>query len=175
MPCKASHRGAFVFAGAKSTTQPYTVTAGTVSAYQGDTGTISVDVDRAFALPVTFDAQTITQGTDPQDIFADIDALRTAILASDGTGMDAGLAALDRAFNRTLQVQSSVGTSLKRLDDQSARLSAIKETVQVRLSTLEDADLAEAITGMTAAQTAQRATLGAAATINQTNLMDYLK
>jgi flagellar hook-associated protein 3 FlgL len=171
----ASHRGVYVFAGAKSTTQPYSITGGTVSAYQGDSNTVSVDVDRAFSLPVTFDAQTITQGTDPQDVFTEIDSLRTAILAGDTSGMDAGFDALDRAFNRALQVQTSIGTSLRRLDDQGGRLSAVKQTAQTRLSSLEDANLSEAITGLTAAQTAQRAALGAASTINQLNLMDYLK
>jgi flagellar hook-associated protein 3 FlgL len=171
----AQHRGAYVFAGAKSTTQPYSITNGTVSAYQGDTGSVSVDVDRAFSLQTTFDAQTITQGSDPQDIFTEIDSLKTAILAGDSTGIDAGLSALDSAFNRATQVQASVGTSLKRLDDQGSRLTAIKQAVQTRLSTIEDADLSQSITGLTAAQTAQKAALGAAATINQTNLMDYLQ
>ena len=170
-----AYRGTYVFSGTKTTTIPYTITNGTVSAYQGNSASMSVDVDRQIAVPVSFDGESITRGSDAQDVFAAIDALTTAVQNGDSAGIDTGMAALDRAFDRATQVQSSVGTSLHRLDGQATRLTTIKQTVQARISALEDANLAEAITELEKAQTARQAALGAAATINQRNLMDYLR
>jgi flagellin-like hook-associated protein FlgL len=44
-----------------------------------------------------------------------------------------------------------------------------------RISKLENADLASAITGMTQADAAYRASLGATSRMTQLSLMDYLK
>ena len=170
-----SYRGTYIFSGNKSTVVPYTITAGTVSAYQGDSGTMSIDVDRQIAIGVTLDGQSITKGSDTQDIFQEIDALITAVQAGNSAGIDSGMAALDRAFNRTVQVQTAVGTSLKRLEDQATRLSGKKQVLQAHISELEDANLAETITGLQRAQAAQQANYGAAAALTRPNLMDYLK
>ena len=170
-----AYQGTYIFSGAKITTVPFTIANGTVSAYQGDTGSLTVDVDTHIAVPVTYNGNSITRGADTQDVFAGIDGLITALQNGDGAGIDAGVAALDRAYIRTTQVQTAVGTSLNRLQGQSSRLATVKQTVQSQISSLEDADLAEAITGLQRSQTAQDATLRAIAIINQQNLMDYLK
>jgi flagellar hook-associated protein 3 FlgL len=171
----ASFKGTFLFAGTKTSTQPFTVTAGSVSAYQGNAGGAAVDVDRQIALPVTFNGESITKGSDAQDVFTNLDALITAVQAGDATGIDAGLAAIDRTLGRTGQVQTTVGLSLNRLDDQRVRLTANKQAVTARLSSLEDANIAAAVTGLQLSQTAQRATLGAEAALNRNTLMDYIK
>jgi flagellar hook-associated protein 3 FlgL len=171
----ASFKGTFLFSGTKTSTQPFSVTAGTVSAYQGNASGATVDVDRQIALPVTFNGESITKGSDAQDVFTNLDALITAVQAGDSTGIDAGLAAIDRTLGRTELVQTTVGLSLNRLDDQRVRLTANKQAVTARLSSLEDANIAAAVTGLQLAQTAQRATLGAEAALNRNTLMDYIK
>ncbi len=170
-----SYRGTFLFSGTKATTAAYSITSGTVSLYQGNANTASIDVDRAFSIQATFDGQSITKGSDASDVFAEIDTLIAAIQAGDATGISAGIDAIDRAFSRTTQFQTAVGTSLARIGAQNIRLDALKQTATTRLSTVEDANIAEAATGLTAAQTAQRAALAAASTVNQLNLMDFLK
>jgi len=170
-----SFQGTYVFSGTKTTTVPFTIAGGVVSAYQGNAGSASVDVDRHIAVPVTFDGSSVTRGSDTNDVFTEMDALITAVQNGDSAGIDAGIAALDRAFTRATTVQTTVGISLNRLEGQTARLTTIKQRIETRLSDLENADLVEAITGLEQAQAAREAALGVAATINQRSLMDYLK
>jgi flagellar hook-associated protein 3 FlgL len=170
-----AYRGAYVFSGTETSTAPYTLTGTTVSAYQGDAGSVSIDIDRRIAVPVTFNGDAIARGSDTNSVFTEIDSLITAIQNGDAAGIDAGVAALNRAFDRATGAQTAVGISLNRLEDQAARLADLKTNVRARLSSLEDADLAEAITALEAAQTAKQATLGVVSIISRQTLMDYLK
>lgn len=169
-------RGTFLFSGAASTTQPYTrVGAGPISAYQGSTTTTSVDVDRSTQIQVTFNGDELARGTDASDIFQAMDALITAVRAADATGIDTGLQALERAFDRAVQRQSRVGGSLRAIDDERTRLQALRLAGAQRLSGHEDANIVEAISGMTQAETAYRAALGAVGNTARMSLLDFIR
>lgn len=169
------YRGAYLFSGAKTTVAPYTKAGGVVSAYQGDSTTVSVDIDQGRTLQVSLDGGAIAQGSDPADIFSTLSSLITAVKTGDNTGIGNGMAALDRAFSRATLAQTTVGTGLSLLDDQRARLSTVKVDATARLSKVEDADMAESITNMNQADTSYRAALGAFATVGRVSLLDYLK
>jgi flagellar hook-associated protein 3 FlgL len=171
----ATFQGVHLFSGTNSTSAPYTISGNTVSSYQGNATSASVDVASQLAVNVTLDGQSIAQGSDTADVFTHIDTLITAIQNGDNAGISTEIGALSNAFDRTVQAQTSVGTSLSRLTDQSARLNTMKTTVQSQISGLEDADIAQAITGLQQAQTAQQATLGTLAIVgSQRTLMDYI-
>jgi flagellar hook-associated protein 3 FlgL len=170
-----NYRGVYLFAGTASTTSPFQRNPDdTVGAYQGNTSTISVDIDRSSSVQITFDGSTLTQGTDPQDVFATIENLRSDILAGNTPNIQSGLDALKRAFDRATKMQTEVGTDEKALTDQQSRLSTETLGAQARLSKLQDANMAEAISALSRAQTGYQAALGAASTISKTSLMDYL-
>jgi flagellar hook-associated protein 3 FlgL len=167
--------GSYLFSGTAATTAPYQKLAGGgVSAYQGTTATMAVDIDRQVAVDVTFDASSIAQGSDAADIFTVLDQAMTAVAAGDGAGMDAAMAALGRAFDRATTAQSQVGASQRAIETQQARLSDLKRASVARASSLEDANMADAITRMTQADTAYRAALGAIGAKGRQTLMDYL-
>jgi flagellar hook-associated protein 3 FlgL len=169
-------RGVFVFAGTASTTQTYTKNPdGTVGAYQGNTSTIAIDIDRTSAVQITFDASTVAQGGEPRDVFAVIEALRTDILAGDTPAIETGIADLKKAFDRAVRAQTQVGTDQKALEDQRVRLTDEKLGATERLSKLTDVNMAEAISAMSRAETGYKAALGATATITRVSLMDYLR
>lgn len=168
--------GVFVFSGTASTTKPFTQNPdGTVNAYQGNSSTVSVDIDRAKSVQATFDGQALTQGSDSTDLFTVIEDLRTAILANDTPNTENGLTALKRAFDRATTMQAQVGSGEASLEDQRSRLSTQKLGAQARLSKFEDANMAEAISAMNRAEIGYRAALGAAATIRRVSLLDYLQ
>jgi flagellar hook-associated protein 3 FlgL len=171
-----NYRGVYLFSGSTSTTPPFTQNAnGTVNAYQGDTATLRVDIDRTSSVQITFDGGTVAQGTDVQDVFSVIETLRQDILAGNTPGIQAGIDGLKRAFDRATKMQTEVGTDEKTLTDQTARLGDEKLGAKTRLSKLEDADMAEAISSMNRAQAGYQAALGATATITRVSLLDYLK
>jgi len=97
------------------------------------------------------------------------------VRAGDAAGMDAGMQALDRMFDRLATAQGRVGADLRTIDEQKLRLDQLKRSSASRLSSLEDTNLAEAITGMAQADAAYRAALGAVNAVTRMSLMDYLR
>ena len=171
-----SFNGTFVFSGSASTTAPYTrVGSGPVSAYAGSTSEMVVDIDQQRAVKIAFNGQLVTQGTDPQDIFVEFDNLIAAVRAGDNAGIDAGMQALQRMFERVSTAQGRVGADLRTIDEQKLRLSELRRSSVKRLSSLEDTNMAEAITGMAQADAAYRAALGAVNSVTRMSLMDYLR
>jgi flagellar hook-associated protein 3 FlgL len=128
-----------------------------------------LDIDRNRAVAVTFDGDALVD-----TLFADLDALVTAIRSGDGAGMQAGMQQLQAAFERATAMQSRVGNDLSDLDEQQLRLDQMKRASETRRSGLEDANLAEAITNMSQAETAHSAALKAVAAANRPSLLDYL-
>ena len=169
-----SLQGNYLFAGTKSTTKPYVAGGGTVAAYAGSSTEIQVDIEQDRAVTVSFDGGAITKGSDTTDVFAIMDGLIAAVNAADSTAINSGIASLQNVFGRVTAVQSRVGASMQTLDAERLRLSATKLASSERLSKLEDANMAEAITGMQQADTAYKAALGAAAAAAKVSLMDYL-
>lgn len=170
----ATFSGRYLFSGAESLTAPYTATGGTVSTYQGDANGMSVDIGHDRSVQVTFDGESITKGSDAQDIFQVLDALIAAVRANDQDGVSAGLTALGSAFRRVTSVQSGIGSSMNAIEDQLSRLGDLKLASKTRLSKAEDANMAESITQMNQATTVYKAALGAVSTRNQLSLFDYL-
>jgi flagellar hook-associated protein 3 FlgL len=169
-------RGIHLFSGSSTTTAPYVKQPdGTVSAYQGDAQPVSVDVDRARAVAVNFDGQALAQGSEAADIFANLDALVAAVRAGDDAGIQTGLEQLERAFDRAVGFQSSIGTQLAGLDDQRSRLSELKQASTALVSKDEDANMAEAVSRMTQAETAYRTALAAIGNQSRLTLLDYLR
>jgi flagellar hook-associated protein 3 FlgL len=163
-------KGAYLFSGTDLTSKPYTKDAfGVVQAYAGNGSNQILDVDRNRAVAVTFDGDALVD-----TLFSDLDSLVTAIRAGDGTGMQAGMQQMQAAYERATALQSRVGNDLSDLDEQQLRLDQMKRASETRRAGLEDANLAEAITNMTQAETAHSAALKAVAAANRPSLLDYL-
>lgn len=165
----------YLFAGADGGAPPFTQTAGVVSGYLGDATTLAIDIAEGREVQITFDGGSIVQGSDPAHIFDELTTLATAIQAGDGDAILTGIAAIDRAFDRANFAQTRVGIALKALSDVQPHLDATHLSSLTRVSKIEDADMAKAITDLSRAETAQQSALGAFATMARLTLMDYLR
>jgi len=171
-----SFHGGYVFGGATGTTVPYEKDVnGVVSAYQGSTVEVSVDISKAHEVAVVFNGESVAKGSDAVDVFTVFDQAIAAVRAGDETGMNTAMAALQRAFDRSTAMQSRVGAGLRSIEETTLQLQAADRASGARVSALEDADMAAAASGMTEAETTYRAALSAAAQLNRLSLMDYLK
>lgn len=169
-------RGTYLFSGGKGLDAPFVRYGdGSISAYLGDTNSISVDVDRNRAMQVTFVGSALTEDAASQDVFTTFATVIEAVRTGDAAGMAGGLKALERAFDRVIRVQSGVGADLNALDDQRGRLSEMKLASKTRLSKTEDTNMAESITAMQQANTTYQTALSAVATRTKLSLLDYLK
>jgi flagellar hook-associated protein 3 FlgL len=168
-------RGTYLFGGTDTTNAPYVQNPdGSIGPYLGDTTTQSVDINRQKAVQVTYNADAITRGADAIDVFGVLQNLIADVQSGNQANMQAGMDALKRAFNRAISTQSKVGTDENAVADEQSRLDSMRRAAAARLSTEEDTNMAAAITGLSAADTAHKAALGAAATINKLTLLDYL-
>jgi flagellar hook-associated protein 3 FlgL len=167
--------GTYLFGGASATTAPYATVAGSISGYQGDSVTQSIDVSDGRAVQVSFDGGEIFQGTDSQHVLDLLTDLATAISAGDSAGIQTGLDGLDRAFDRALFAQTRVGIAQRMLDDTRPQLDSTRLGSLARVSATEDANMAEAISDLTRAKTAQESALASFATLGQLSLLDYLR
>lgn len=168
-------QGAYLFSGSKVTNAAYSVTGGVVSVYQGDTDTNAIDIGSNRAVASTFDGGAIFQGSDTTDVLTTLTNLAAAISAGDQTATEAGIQALNRAFDRANSAQARVGNDMRSLDDTRTLIASTRVGAVGRLSSIEDADLADAASRLAQANTAYRAALSAMSTLGQLSLMDYLK
>jgi flagellar hook-associated protein 3 FlgL len=168
------YNGIYLFAGARTTQPPYGG-GPPISPYQGDARTTSVDVTRGRAVQVTWDGQSIMQGGAANDLFTTLSNLADAVETGDMTGIDSSMADLNLAFDRVTTAQSSIGVELSSLTDDRSRTSDLRRAADKRRSVLEDANLAESISGAEQADQAHRAALQALSTAGRLSLMDYLK
>ncbi|MCU0256695.1 MAG: hypothetical protein MUF60_08110, partial [Vicinamibacterales bacterium] len=147
---------------------------GAVGAYQGNAESQRVDVDRARALAVTFDGAAVMG-----DVFESVEQLVSAVRAGNTAGpgftVADGMAKLNEAFSRATTMQSRVGAMLNDVDEQQGRLAEVKRASVARRSSLEDANLAEAISKLQQARTAHEAALAAVSAAGRPSLLDYLK
>jgi flagellar hook-associated protein 3 FlgL len=171
-----SFHGVYLFGGAASTTRPFSVPGGgTIPAYDGSTDEVQLDIGEGREATIAFNGEAITRGADTQDVFETIDALIAAVEAGDDDAIGSGLDGLARAFDRAIAAQSRVGNDMQVIDTQKQRLEELRLSGTARLSSVEDANLAEAISRMNQAEVTYRAALGAVSTIARVSLLDYLK
>lgn len=171
----AQYQGVYLFSGADTTSAPYIKTGSTISAYQGDATVVSVDVSRSQSVATTINGDAVLRGSDPDDVFTILSNLATAVQSGNMAGIDTGIAALNRAFSRATDAQSRVGADLAVLTEERQRLVEMRRASDTRRSTLEDANLAESITGMNAARQAHEAALSALSRSSRLTLLDYLR
>ena len=170
-----SFHGNYLFAGSAVTTRPYAVPGGgTFATYAGNNSAVQVGVGNGRAVSVAMDGNAITRGSDSQDLFETLDELITAVSAGTTADIESGLSALQRAFERAVAAQTRIGSDLQAIDAQKSRLQELKVASVERLSSLEDLNMAEAITDMTHADAAYRASLGAVSTVSRVSLLDYM-
>ena len=78
-------------------------------------------------------------------------------------------------MQRATRAQSQVGYDENSVSDGELRLSSLRLAATARLKSDREADLAEAMTRMSRAQTTYQSALGAVAAASKVSLMDYLK
>jgi flagellar hook-associated protein 3 FlgL len=167
-------RGVYVFSGSQAQSKPYDNSTG-AWVYGGDGAPVTVDTAHNRAVTMAMDGQAIAKGADANDILTEMDTLATAIQTGNNAGVQTGIDALNRAFTRVTKAQSQVGTDEDSIADGQAQLTTLRLAGTQRLSSDQDANMAEAITQMSHAQTAYQAALSAVGTATKQSLLDYLR
>jgi flagellar hook-associated protein 3 FlgL len=171
-----SFKGTYPFAGSAGTTPPYQqLASGVVVANAIDQTPVRLDIDVHTSVQITYSAEAIGRGSDAEDLFQHLEKAIAAVRAGNDADMQAASDGLKAVFNRATAAQSLVGASMRAIEVQQGRVGALRRASEARIGELEGADMAEAISGMTQAEAAYRAALGAVAATGRVSLMDYLR
>ena len=166
--------GDSLFAGTRADAQAFANVGGAWT-YQGNADRTQLEVNSGQKVSVSFDGQSIAQGGDASNVFSVLDDLQTAINAGDDAGIGTAIAGLERAVDRVLRAQGSLGADESGLDVTSSRLSTLRTAAENRRSNLEDVNMSEAVARLSAADTGYRAALAAVSTVERVSLLDYLR
>jgi len=164
--------GRYIFSGHRTHTPPFAIVVGPPKqvVYNGDSGEQLREIGPGFTLGVN----VVGDGALLPAFSALVDLssrLRSGDTAALGTTT---LSAIDAASDNILAVRAELGAKGTRLELARERLDEVKHQIKVRLSGLEDADMAEAVIDLNTAEATYRAALVAATRAVQPTLLDFL-
>ena len=162
----------YLFGGQKTGSPPYDPTHPELG-FQGDDGQNLVVIGDGVTLDTHVSGKQAFAGTtDPVVVLTDlIQGLNT----NDSSAISSALDSLNQSMTQVTDTRADVGATLNRLDASESHLSDFKLNIQSLLSDTEDADLTQAITDLTAQQSAYQASLAVSAKIIPPSLLDYLR
>lgn len=170
--------GRYIFSGDSDQTAPYTVDltqSNPVSAYQGAAVTRVAQHPNGTTFTIAETAQTIFDSTDPAtNVFGAIAALRTALLSNGNAAIQTAVGGLSKVSEYLNNQLAFYGTTQNKISEAANYGKALETQLQTQISSIQDADMTEAITELTQAQTQQQAALESRAQMPRTTLFDYL-
>lgn len=178
--------GNYIFSGSKVNTPAFASDANGEVTYQGDQTRMSVAVGdqrniainrpgtNAFVRVVRTDDAGTTSGV---GFFQAIDDLITGVKATDGSGataMSRGLSEMDDLQRGVVLAQAESGTDMKVVEQQNEVLDDTQLTLKTALASVEDLDMAAAITLMQKQLLSLEAAQASFAKVSQLSLFKYI-
>jgi flagellar hook-associated protein 3 FlgL len=158
--------GNYIFAGSKTDTIPFAQD----GTYNGDNTPFSIKISRNSTVEIGNDGQAVFG-----NVFNTLDDLKTALQSNDLGGIQNAMDNLDGHFDDISTKISDVGSKTNRLEIKDNIYQNLNFSNTERLSRIEDADIAEAIMNVKAAELTYQAALASSSKVMTLTLMDYLK
>ncbi|MFH1251232.1 MAG: flagellar hook-associated protein FlgL [bacterium] len=159
--------GRYIFSGSKTGTAPYSSDGTT---YYGNDEPFTVAIGRDTTVQVGSGGEEVF-GT----IFTTLSNLRDDLNSNNVAGIQASLTDLSAHFNEMSSKISDIGSKMNRMEIKENIIQDLKIANTDRLSTIEDADIVEAIMDLKAKELAYQAALASSSKVMQLSLVDYLK
>jgi flagellar hook-associated protein 3 FlgL len=179
------YQGMYVFAGAQTTTKPFTNSGLTYNngVSSGPSDYINLYVSPTSQVATNIPGDTAFGTGTSGDLFKAVNDLYDAVNGNGPSGNStAGVTAdvttasteLTAALNNLYQQQAVVGGRQAGLNDLQASISGINLSLQSAQSSVQSTNFAQTYTDLTSEQTAQQAILSTMAKTNTNNLFNYL-
>lgn len=165
-----TYLGRPVFGGVTAGAKAYDAT----SAFVGTPGQVLRVVGDGVAVDVQVSGLDVF-GPDNDSVFDQLTALSAALRTNDGTGIDAGLAALSASMDRVTAKLSDVGTRANRIEQAVRKALDTELTLTNGLSEIENTDLPKAMVELQMQEVAYQAALAATSRVLQPSLVDFLR
>lgn len=157
--------GRYIFAGQDTGTAAFDSDGN----YQGDDTPFSVKIGQDTTIAVGGDGQALFDG-----IISTMQTLKTNLENDDMTGIQTSMDLLDDAFDHVTANISDIGSKMVRMDIKENILQDLEISHTERLSKIEDADITEAITDLSAKEIAYQAALASSSKLMELSLVDYV-
>lgn len=171
----------YLFGGTQITVAPFAATRNVDSEITavtsnplGINGQVYADIPGGQHVAANVPGATVFTATSP-DLFSLLITIRDQLRADDIEGLEASTSALDTAVDRIDVVVTDVGSRIDRVRDARQRAYDDLLSLKNRLSTIEDADMAEASVEFQQAQNVYQTALATASRVGQINLVDFLR
>lgn len=172
-------QGKYLFAGTRTTTQPFSGPSAGPITYSGDTASIDLDVSVGATVSTNLTGDRVFFGPGGQgsstDLFQAVTNLRDGLTSNDVALVQSAYDSLLAIHHGRIQdLTTELGGRQASLDQLKESLGSFNLSLQSIQSTYEALDYPEAIMEYTREETAQQAALSTLAKSNQQNLFDYL-
>ena len=157
--------GNYIFSGMKTDTIPFDQ----YGNYSGDNNAFAIKISKNSTIEIGSDGDAVF-GT----VFGTLIDLKDALQNNDVGGIQDAMDNLDGHFDDITAKISDVGAKMNRMEIKDKIYQDFNFTNTERLSKIEDADIAEAIMNVKAAELTYQAALASSSKVMTLTLMDYL-
>lgn len=158
--------GNYIFSGSKTDTMPFEQD----GTYNGDSNAFSIKISKNTTVEIGSNGQAVF-GT----AFNTLMDLKAALQSNDVSGIQDAISQLDTHFDDITSKISDVGSKMDRMEIKNNIFQDLNLSNTERLSKIEDADIAEAIMNVSAAQLTYQAALASSSKVMSLSLVDYLQ
>ncbi|MDY6844253.1 MAG: flagellar hook-associated protein FlgL [Thermodesulfobacteriota bacterium] len=162
-------RDRYLFGGYQTQNPPFQ----SDGSFLGDNGVFQVPIDKNVSLVINIDgSQLFKSGV---DIFQTLQEFETALRSNDTATIRNKITELNSFLDQVISARAEVGVKVNRLDSTKSSLDNRNFTITEQLSSIENADMAYAITQYESQYLTYEASLTSATKVMQTNIVDYLR
>ncbi len=158
--------GNYIFSGSKTDTIPFDQDGN----YSGDSNAFTIKISKNSTIEIGSAGDAVFGM-----VFSTMADLKTALQGNDVGGIQGAIDAMDTHFDDITGKISDVGAKMNRMEIKDKIYQDFDFTNTERLSKIEDADIAEAIMNVKAAELTYQAALASSSKVMTLTLMDYLK
>jgi len=167
------HREAFLFAGFRLNSTPFTTIGAPVTSfiYNGDANSRLIEIapKQTVAINVT------GSGSMANGVLQSLIDLRDHLQANQVNSVNADIATLQTALGGVTDALAEVGARQQRLTEMRSQIERVQLGLQDFLSHTENADMPEVLMRLSEQDVVYKASLNSAAKLSRANLFDYLK
>jgi len=179
----AEINGKYIFAGSYTDTIPFVKAADTVLpsgavepgdiTYQGNNDTISIQADFSITVETNVPGDSVFTNA-PNDIFDRLQDLIVALREDDTTAIGNEIGNMSELINEINVAIGQIGNRNAHLTQIEGLIKTYKTSLKEKMSSLEDANMAEAISNLSKEEVGLQAVLQVGSRINRQSLMNYI-
>lgn len=164
--------GRSIFGGTKTQSPAFSST----GTFQGNTGAITRETGPSQVIQVNVTGQQLMgPGGSVSDVFTTLSQLASDLSSSNQAGIQGSLSTLDAHITNVNAIRGQVGARVNQLELSKSRFETQGIATSDQLSSIEDVDMAQAITDLKTREDLYRASLGVGGRVLQPSLLDFLR